>query len=156
MSLSASCGCHAETKWPFACHCTEDYFSYKCKIPAGHQARVRIFAINSDLICGIGIEQMVKPQGPIITTPPEGSCCRKPIVHCRSKKEHWFPYKEVACCDHETNTPFIKPWLMTPYGDCEICLPCGCYRFVAYDANYDPVVPEPQDIIMQAQIEAIC
>lgn len=152
---SANCACKPSTEYPFHCHCTDSVYSYKLKVPAQHQACVRIFAINSDVICGIGIEQGICPVGPIIAPALPGASCRKPRIYCRTKKEQWFPYKEVVCCDHETGQQVIRPWLLTPHGDCEIKLRCGTYRFVAYDANHDPVIPDPCDIVMQAQIEAI-
>jgi len=148
MSCSSNCPCKQSQKTPFYCHCSGEPYSQKFIIPLGHEGCARIYNISNPDILGIGIEQAITGGGQRVERDANNKC----RIVCLKTRETWYSYKDVNCCD--TNQMVIyRPWLLTPQGDCKIILPAGCFRFVAYNCDYDLVVPGAQDIAMMLTIE---
>lgn len=138
---------YSAVEHPFYCHCENSHCSYSVCIRAGYVGCVNLFDILNEDIMGVGIEHAMKVGGSFVD-----NSCR---INCIKTKTIWRPHRESVCCYRYNGREcrIVKPWVLCPDGDCYIELPAGIYRFCAYDCDYTPYVPGPQDILMKLLIK---
>jgi len=150
MSCSDSCPCKQSQGTPFYCHCSGEPYSQMYRVPLGHEGSARIFDICNPDIAGVGIEQAIIAGGSRVERDASGKC----RIVCLKTSKKWYPYKEIERCCHDCDMLKYRPWILCPRTSSdEIVLPGGCYRFVAYDCDYNLIVPGPQDIAMLLTVE---
>lgn len=148
-SSNLACKCRNASHTPFHCHCNGLPYSCDYLVPLGHEGRVSILCINNPDIAGVAIEQAVIGGGTRVVTNAAGKC----NIVCIKNSKTWYPYKELKRCCGDCEMLMYRPWLLNPQYDSEIVLPAGCYRFVAYDCDYNLIVPGAKDLAMIMNVE---